>query len=215
MTKVLIVDDEQSICDTLKQMLECNNFEVATANSGQQAWQLDGKELCLKIRNSADTAAIFVIMLTAMSDEIDIVNGFCCGADDYVTKPFSILELLMRLRAAERRIDMKNADLETMTDNIQLSKSVFLHVPSSRLTDNERTIELRVKERNVLVLLAANKSTLFTRDDLLNKVWGVTCDLETRTVDITINRIREKLRCHFPELLPCLKTVRGGGYMWE
>ncbi len=166
----------------------------------------DGVELLKNMRRNADTADVPVIMLTAKSTEIDKVNGLENGADDYITKPFGVMELLSRIKAVLRRTDGKK---QSAADIMTVGK---LEVDVSRriVTYDGAEVELTFKEFELLSCLMANRSLVMTRERLMEKVWGFQYEGETRTVDAHVKTLRQKL-----EAAGCtdiIQTVRGAGY---
>ncbi len=217
---ILIVDDEQHIIDLAKMYLEVEGFKTASATDGRQALRqilsdkpqlvvldlmlpgLDGWEVCRRVRAESDVP---IIMLTARSDDIDRIVGLELGADDYLTKPFNPRELVARVKAILRRTDRKPAapsDLVLTLDNLSI-------YPERRIvTVGGKPVSLRVKEFDLLLTLAENKGVVFTREKLLDVVWGYDFAGETRTVDVHIAHLRHKLS----GMRPTIETVWGVGY---
>ena len=233
MHKILIVDDEPSICLTLKYLLEKDGFEVKTAGNGLIAWQnlqrckphivildvqmpeMNGNELCLKIRADACLKDVYIIMLTALSDEENRVTSFCNGADDHVSKPFSITELLLRVKAATRRIENSCAEPGYSAVSQNADSQVAVMDDTNELIVSGQKIILRPKERKLLYLLITNYGKTFSREELLETVWDCASEIDTNVVDMTFYRIRSKLKKECPSLLLRLRTVTGQGYRWE
>ncbi len=217
---ILIVDDEQHIIDLARMYLELEGFRILSATDGETALQripeerpslivldlmlpgLDGWEVCRRVRAESDVP---IIMLTARSDDIDRIVGLELGADDYLTKPFNPRELVARVRAILRRSvkrDRQPADVMIRQGNLVI-------YPERRLVTVEgQTVELRVKEFDLLQTLAENRGVVFTREKLLDVVWGYDFAGETRTVDVHIAHLRHKLR----GMTPTIETVWGVGY---
>lgn len=232
MRRILVVDDEEHILELLEYNLVQEGYEPVLADTGEKALEIldkeDDIEICLldwmlpgitgidvlkKIRNSTNYGNLPVILLTAKGDEISKVVGLEIGADDYLTKPFGIHELLARIKAVLRRIDekySKNEDDEgkIIIDNLEIN-------PARRtvsLSGNQ--VDLSYKEFELLYLLAKNRGIVFTRNQLLEKIWGYDYVGETRTVDVHISNLRKKIESD--ESHPVfIKTVRGMGYKFE
>lgn len=220
--KILAVDDEENIRELLKYNLEKEDYQVVLAKRGDQVIDIledenvdllildlmlpgiDGLSLCKKIKSDERFKRLPIIMLTARTEEIDRVVGLEMGADDYVSKPFSMRELIARVKAVLRRTrGYKNSDKES---EILTSGRLSINLTSHQAIFNEQIIELTPKEYELIKLLLQNPDRVFTRDNLLNKIWGYDYYGDTRTVDVHIRRIRKKIS---PEII---KTVRGVGY---
>jgi two-component system, OmpR family, alkaline phosphatase synthesis response regulator PhoP len=222
--KILVVDDEKHILELIKFNLELNQFEVILAENGAEAIEvmkknsidlvildlmlpiIDGIEVLKIIRRSEKTCTIPVIMLTAKTAETDKVFGLEIGADDYVTKPFSVKELTARVKALLRRSDYKGISEETI-----VIKNMVINRTQHNVAINGQEILLTLKEYEVLKLLSENKGKVYNRDQLLNLVWGYDYFGETRTVDVHIRHIRKKIEELDPEN-EYIETVRGVGY---
>jgi DNA-binding response OmpR family regulator len=218
MARILVVEDDQRIADLLKVFLRREGHEIVTVASGEEALRqfrdiqpdlvildlmlpgIHGREVCRTIRMRHDTP---IIMLTALDDERDIVEGLDLGADDYVTKPFKPRELLARVRAALRRASGKAALVkELIVGDLQINTT------DRTVTANGHLIPLRPREFDLLVTLAQRPGTLFTREQLLRLVWDWEIDEETRTVDVHVNRLRQRLA----GTKVTIEGVRGLGY---
>ena len=169
--------------------------------------KMSGFEVCRILRKEMDVP---IIMLTARDDEIDKVTGLDLGADDYMTKPFSMRELMARVRALLRRMEVKTVIPETVAKFGDLEIDTSHHV----ITRAGVTLNLSPKEFDLLVFLAANKSLVFSRDQLLEKVWGYEYTGDTRTIDVHIRWLREKIENNSEEPKRLI-TVRGVGYKFE
>ncbi|MDU4961229.1 MAG: response regulator transcription factor [Sporomusaceae bacterium] len=222
--KILIVDDEASIRELLKFNLEKAGFSVAECGDGNEALQLvkshapellvldlmlpglDGIEVCRTLKSHRDTSGIPIIMLTAKNEEIDKIIGLEMGADDYLTKPFSPRELVARVKAVLRRSQMGSPqEGELVIGKLKMNFSryeVFL--------GNEK-LELTPKEYELLKLFVTNSGRVFSREKLLEKIWGYEYFGDTRTVDVHVRHIRAKLEQE-PEIAEAIETVRGVGY---
>jgi len=218
MARILVVEDDQRIADLLRVFLRREGHEIITVASGEEALRqfgdiqpdlvildlmlpgIHGREVCRAIRMRHDTP---IIMLTALDDERDVVEGLDLGADDYVTKPFKPRELLARVRAALRRASGKAALVkELIVGDLQINTT------DRTVTANGRPIALRPREFDLLVTLAQRPGSLFTREQLLRLVWDWEIDEETRTVDVHVNRLRQRLA----GTKVTIEGVRGLGY---
>ena len=220
MPKLLVVDDEERIRDIIREYAEFNDFQVTEAADGMEAVEcvkkndfdiivmdimmpkLDGYSACKEIKKIKD---IPVIMLTAKSSEIDKVSGLELGADDYITKPFGVMEMLSRIKAVLRRTARQEDDSEVLT-----IREVSLDVSKRMVTVNGQEVALTYREFELLMYLMRHVSIAVSRDKLMERVWGYEFAGETRTVDMHIKTIRQKL-----EAAGCtdlIKTVRGVGY---
>ena len=222
--KVLIVDDDEHIVELIKLYMDKEGFDTVTANNGKKAVELfkseapaivildvmmpemDGWQVCREIRRVSN---IPIIMLTAKGETFDKVLGLELGADDYMVKPFEPKELLARVKAVLRRSDTKesNAEKEIVFPNLTINLSNY------ELKINGNIVEVPPKELELLYFLASNPNRVFTREQLLEEVWGFDSFGESRTVDVHIKRLREKLEG--VEANWQLKTVWGVGYKFE
>lgn len=218
MSTILVVDDEPSILDLARLYLEKDGFRVVTASDGKQALQkhkdlrpdlmvldlmlpeVDGLEVCRRIRQSAATP---ILMLTARNDDVDKIVGLELGADDYMTKPFNPRELTARVKAILRRVEGG----QRATRQIDVA-GVHIDLDRREVTVDGRPIQLRAKEFDLLSALAQNAGLVMSRERLLEMVWGYDFYGETRTVDVHINHLREKLG----DRQGVIETVRGVGY---
>ena len=226
--KILVVEDDPNLLETLKYNLEKEGYIVLTAADGEVALQLarrdrpdliildlmlprlSGLEVCRAVRKEMTTA---IIMLTARADETDKIVGLEIGADDYMTKPFSLRELTARVRALLRRFKMVEtppAERETLLKAADIEIDISRHLVSKE----GKALELTPKEFDLLVFLAKNKSLVFSRDHLLGKVWGYEYAGDTRTVDVHVRWLRQKIETN-PGDPKILITVRGTGYKLE
>ena len=218
--KILVVDDDANICELLRLYLTKEGYQVTTANDGEEGLEkfnqlkpdmvlldvmmprMDGLEVCRRIRKLGNTP---VMMLTAKGSEYDKVVGLDMGADDYMTKPFGMMELIARVKALLRRTKESGKN-----DNVNTLNIGCLSVIPSKYSvkvSGEKVV-LTLKEFDLLCLLLQNKGTVFTRDKLLNKIWGYDFDGESRTVDVHVRTLRQKLG----EAGKYIETVRGIGY---
>ncbi len=221
MARVLLVEDEKDIRDVVAFNLKQAGYEVLAAGTAEEALRqirthkpnlilLDvmlpdrsGTEICKALKRDPATNAIPIIMLTARGEEVDRVVGFELGADDYVTKPFSMRELLLRVQAMLRR-----ATQDPQTEDIVLLGALKIDHAAHRVWIGEDEIDLTALEFKLLWTFYQRKNRVQTRAQLLDDVWGVSPDITTRTVDTHVKRLREKLgpKCDF------IETVRGVGY---
>jgi two-component system, OmpR family, phosphate regulon response regulator PhoB len=221
MQTILVVEDEQDLVDLLRFNLKGAGFEVVVATTAADALvaagertldlvlldlmlpDLPGTEVCRKLKASARTKMVPVIMVTARGEEVDRVVGFELGADDFVTKPFSMRELLLRVRAVLRRGPPGEAEPQRTAIG-----EVRIDLDSHRAYVAEKEVELTALEFKLLHNFMARAGRLQTRETLLRDVWGISSNLQTRTVDTHVKRLREKLG----EGRELIETVRGAGY---
>jgi two-component system phosphate regulon response regulator PhoB len=221
-THVLVVEDEAALADLLKYNLEKEGYRVSVANDGEEAlvvadesapdlvvldWMLPkapGIEVCRRLRARQDTRNTPIVMLTARTEEGDRIRGLDVGADDYLTKPFSMNELLARLRAVMRRIRPGLAD-----DKIVIGDLVMDRV-SHRVKRGPRDVHLGPTEFRILDHLMQHPGRVFSREQLLDAVWGSDVYVEARTVDVHIGRLRKALMVG--EEADPIRTVRSAGY---
>lgn len=224
--KILIVDDEEHIVELIKFNLENNGYKVIFANNGNDAIKLakseipqlvlldlmipgiDGYDVCREIRRDSSTSTIPVIMITAKSEEIDKILGLELGADDYITKPFSIREMVARVKAILRRAKTQYPD-DTYTIG-----DINIDFQKHEIIKNNKKIELTLKEFELLQILIKNKGRVMTRDFLLDKVWGYEYMGETRTVDVHIRHLRQKVEDD-DKNPKYIETIRGIGYRFN
>ena len=224
--RVLIVEDEADIALSLKHNLERDGpYEVTTVGDGADALRavasappdlvlldlnlpgMDGIEVCRRLRRDPRTAAIPVIMLTARATERDKVAGLDFGADDYVTKPFSIREILARVRAVMRRVERPEAENEVLEDG-----GIRLDLSARRCLVRGVDVVMTRKEFDLLADLIRNRGRVLTRERLLERVWGYQYPGETRTVDVHVRRLRKKLGAEEGDRI---ETLVGVGYRWR
>jgi two-component system OmpR family response regulator len=227
-TKILIVEDDSNLLATLKYNLEKENFIVVTAIDGAQALdiarsenpdliildlmlpKLSGYEVCRILRK--DTT-VPILMLTAKTEEVDKIVGLEIGADDYMTKPFSMRELLARIRAMLRRAEMTQPLPADEKQSIVIG-DLEVDISRHHVSLGGSEVELTPKEFDLLAFLARNKGFVFNREQLLEKVWGYDYVGDTRTVDVHVRWLRQKIESN-PSNPRCLVTVRGAGYKLE
>ena len=225
MTTILLVDDEANITDLAQMYLAKEGYSIITAADGVQALasveqsppdlivldlmlpEIDGWEVCRRVRANSDVP---IIMLTARDDDVDKIVGLELGADDYLTKPFNPRELVARVRAILRRAERPPQAPEADTEDITLG-NLTLRPQMREANVGGRPIELRLKEYDLLLALAKNPRIVFSREKLLNLVWGYDFAGETRTVDMHVAHLRHKLE----GMTPNIETVWGVGYKLE
>jgi two-component system, OmpR family, alkaline phosphatase synthesis response regulator PhoP len=221
--KILVVDDEKSIADAIAYGLKREGYEVETAFDGEEAIRkinnfkpvvlvldvmmpkLNGFEVLKKLQ-AADELGI--VLLTAKNDIVDKILGLELGADDYITKPFDIRELIARVKSLVRRLQ-KNS--QESSENEICIKGVKITLNERKVTVDGKEADLTPKEFDLLMLLASHPRIVFTRDELLDKIWGMEYVGGTRTVDIHVRRVRQKLGSYED----ILQTVHGVGYKVE
>lgn len=223
--KILIVDDDENICELLRLYLEKDGFETIVANDGEQAVEyaskyssdlilldimlpkLDGWQVCREIRKTSDTP---IIMLTAKGETFDKILGLELGADDYVSKPFDTKEVIARIKAVLRR--SHENDKSSQVNEVRYDK-LRINLTNYELEVNGVKIDTPPKELELIYHLASNPNRVYTRDQLLDEVWGFDYYGDSRTVDVHVKRLREKLENVSDQW--CLKTVWGVGYKFE
>lgn len=222
--RILVVDDEEDLCEILKFNLEMEGYFVDTANSAEEALKLDltqyqlllldvmmgeisGFRMASMLKRNKDTAEIPIIFITAKDTENDTITGFNLGADDYISKPFSLREVIMRVKAVLRRtagVQMKEQD--------QLQyKGLVIHISKKKVTIDNEEISLTKKEFEILLLLLQNQGRVFSREDILTKVWNDESYVLDRTIDVNITRLRKKIGEYGKQIV----TRLGYGYCFE
>ncbi len=225
--KVLVVEDDRTLREALRYNLVADGYDVVTAEDGGDGLvlarqgdpdvvvldlmlpSLSGIEVCKALRR--DGSIVPVIMLTARDAEIDRIGGLESGADDYVTKPFSMRELIARVGAQIRRMDMLKSATDTSGDQIIDLGDLVINRGSRAVTLEGKQLDLRPREFDLLAHLAANPGRVYTRDQLLQDVWGFEYSGDTRTVDVHVRWLRLKIEKD-PSKPTLLGTVRGVGY---
>ncbi|MGN0451651.1 MAG: response regulator transcription factor [Acutalibacteraceae bacterium] len=223
--KILIVDDDENICELLRLYLEKDGFDTVVANDGEQAVdyaskyspdlilldimlpKLDGWQVCREIRKTSDVP---IIMLTAKGETFDKILGLELGADDYVSKPFDTKEVIARIKAVLRRTH--DNDKSSQISEVRYDK-LRINLTNYELEVNGVKIDTPPKELELIYHLASNPNRVYTRDQLLDEVWGFDYYGDSRTVDVHVKRLREKLENVSDEW--SLKTVWGVGYKFE
>lgn len=223
MAVILVVDDEEPIQELLKFNLEKEGYQVLIASDGAEALQtleeklpdlvvldimlpgMSGLEVCTQLRKISKFADLPVIMLTAKGEEIDKVLGLEMGADDYITKPFSPRELVARIRARLRRIRTVEEEKDIVRQDLRINVDHF------RVSIRGVQIELTPKEFELLRVLAAHPGKVYSRDELLERIWGYEYAGDTRTVDVHVRHLRQKIEKD-PSNPEYIETLRGIGY---
>ena len=225
--KVLIVDDEEHIVELLQFNLVNAGYKVITANNGLDALKkvkenkpdlllldlmlpgMDGLDVCKEIKRDKETSKTSIIMLTAKSEELDKILGLELGADDYITKPFSIRELLARVKAVLRR-----SSSDEISEEIYEIGRLKVDFERHEVLINNEKVELTLKEFELLEILIKNKGKILRRETLLDKVWGYEYIGETRTVDVHIRYLRKKVEDD-DKNTKFIETIRGVGYRFN
>lgn len=228
--KILVVEDEKPISDIIKFNLEKEGFQVDTVYDGAEAVKkakqtdpdlilldvmlpsLDGFSVCKQVR---ETSSVPIIMLTAKEEEVDKVLGLELGADDYMTKPFGMRELLARIKANIRRASLTlPSEIDTASANVRDFGSLTIDLNRYEIKKNGNVLELTLREFELLRYLAERENKVFSREQLLEEVWGYEYYGDIRTVDVTVRRLREKLEddSSNPKYI---MTKRGIGYYFK
>lgn len=225
--KVLIVDDDVNICELLRLYLDKEGFSTEIVTNGLKTVDafntfapdivlldimlpgLDGWQICREIRKASQTP---IIMLTAKSETFDKVLGLELGADDYITKPFEPKEVIARIKAVLRRSVPQSSQNATATKEVSFDK-LSVNLTNYEMKVDGKTVDTPPKELELIFHLASNPNRVFTRDQLLDEVWGFEYYGDSRTVDVHVKRLREKLEGVSPKWE--LKTVWGVGYKFE
>ncbi len=223
---ILVVDDEKDLVDLIAYNLEKNGFTVVKAYDGETALRhvrtrkprliildlmlpgIQGMDVCRRIRNDPEHSALPIIMLTAKGEEIDKILGLEVGADDYMTKPFSVRELLARVHAVLRRSTLQK---EAVEKGVFTYKNLHIDYETHLVTVGNRRVDLSPTEFKLLKFLALSPGRVYTRDQLLDRVWGDETFVEPRTVDVHVKRLRAQIEEDMTRPQYVL-TVRGFGY---
>ncbi|MBE6053205.1 MAG: response regulator transcription factor [Clostridium sartagoforme] len=225
--KILVVDDEDHIVELISYNLINAGYNVLTANNGVDAVRiakeenpnlilldlmipgLDGYDVCKAIRSDVNTKDISIIMLTAKGEELDKILGLELGADDYITKPFSIRELLARIKAILRRIKSTSGNEE-----VYKCREISINFERREVIILDNKVDLTLKEFELLEILVKNRGKILTRETLLDKIWGYEYVGETRTVDVHIRYLRKKIEVD-DKNPKFIETIRGVGYRFN
>ena len=222
--RILVVDDEEDLCEILKYNLENEGFWVDTANSAEEAFKLNltdyslllldvmmgeisGFKMASMLKKDKATATIPIIFITARDTENDTVTGFNLGADDYISKPFSLREVVARVKAVLRRtVEAQSAQPDVLT-----YRGLSMDIAQKRVTINGEDVSLTKKEFEILKLLLKSPGKVFSREDILAKIWSDEVYVLDRTVDVNITRLRKKIG----DYGKCIITRLGYGYCFD
>lgn len=222
--RILVVDDEEDLCEILKFNLEMEGYTVDTAYSAEEALKLDitqynlllldvmmgeisGLKMARMLKANKDTAEIPIIFITAKDTENDTITGFNLGADDYISKPFSLREVIMRVKAVLRR----TAGVQIKEEEQLQYKGLVINIPQKKVTIDGEETSLTKKEFEILLLLLQNQGRVFSREDILAKVWNDEVYVLDRTIDVNITRLRKKIGSYGKYIV----TRLGYGYCFE
>ena len=222
--RILVVDDEEDLCEILKFNLEMEGYTVDTAYSAEEALKLDitqynlllldvmmgeisGFKMARMLKANKDTAEIPIIFITAKDTENDTITGFNLGADDYISKPFSLRAVIMRVKAVLRR----TAGVQIKEEEQLQYKGLVINIPQKKVTIDGEETSLTKKEFEILLLLLQNQGRVFSREDILAKVWNDEVYVLDRTIDVNITRLRKKIGSYGKYIV----TRLGYGYCFE
>ncbi len=223
--RILVVDDEEDLCEILKFNLENEGYFVDTANSAEEALRMDlgkynlllldvmmgeisGFKMANMLKKNKDTANIPIIFITAKDTENDTVTGFNLGADDYISKPFSLREVIARVKAVMRR----TSTVAGTEKPEQISyNTLVIDITKKKVSIDGQEVSLTKKEFEILVLLLQNRGRVFSREDILSKIWSDEVYVLDRTIDVNITRLRKKIGNYGK----CIVTRLGYGYCFE
>ena len=223
--RILVVDDEEDLCEILKFNLENEGYEVDTANSAEEALKMDlpqyqlllldvmmgeisGFRMANMLKKDKKTAQIPIIFITAKDTENDTITGFNLGADDYISKPFSLREVMVRVKAVLRRT---SSVLPVQKEELLEYKGLNRHIPQKKVSIDGTEVALTKKEFEILMLFLQNKGRVFSREDILSKVWHDEVCVLDRTIDVNITRLRKKIGEYGKRIV----TRLGYGYCFE
>jgi len=224
--RILVVDDEEHIVELIKFNLEKNGYGVITADNGRDAFiiakeqqpdlilldlmlpGMDGLDVCKEIRRDSAISTMPIIMITAKGEELDKILGLELGADDYITKPFSVRELIARVKAILRRTTVR------YEDNGFKFGEITIDFEKHEVRRDGEKVDLTLKEFELLEILIKNKGRVMTRDFLLDKIWGYEYVGETRTVDVHVRHLRQKIEKDDKNPV-YIQTIRGIGYKFN
>lgn len=223
--RILVVDDEEDLCEILKFNLEIEGYDVDTANSAEEALKLDlpkynlllldvmmgeisGFKMARMLKKNPETANIPIIFITAKDTENDTITGFNLGADDYISKPFSLREVQARVKAVLRRTSANGAEEKPQLLQYQ---GLSIDVEKKKVCIDTQEVALTKKEFEILLLLMQNKGRVFSREDILSKVWQDEVYVLDRTIDVNITRLRKKIGAYGKYIV----TRLGYGYCFE
>lgn len=222
--KILIVEDEKNIAKLIRYNLERSDYDCTSTRSGEDAMSIlqkqsfdlilldimlpgiDGFEVCRKIKQNMSTKETPIVMLTARGEEVDRIVGLELGADDYIVKPFSPRELILRIKTI-----LKRGKSEAPKKELMMAGDISVDIPKHKVTVKNKSIELTRMEFKLLITLMERRGRLQDRDKLLNDVWNIDSMISTRTIDTHIKKLREKLG----KAGNMIETVRGMGYRFK
>lgn len=221
---ILVVDDEEDLCEILKYNLEMEGYTVDTANSAEEALKLNltdyrlllldvmmgeisGFKMASLLKKNPETAQIPIIFITAKDTENDTLTGFNLGADDYISKPFSLKEVSARVRAVLRR----TSTMETPAEDVLQYRGLTVNLPQKKVTIDGEETSLTKKEFEILALLLQHPGRVFSREDILTRVWNDEVYVLDRTIDVNITRLRKKIGVYGKQIV----TRLGYGYCFE
>lgn len=223
--RILVVDDEEDLCEILKFNLENEGYEVDTANSAEEALKMEissyhlilldvmmgeisGFKMANLLKKDKKTANVPIIFITAKDTENDTVTGFNLGADDYISKPFSLREVIARVKAVLRRT--ASADAERVPERL-VYQTLVIDITKKKVSIDEEEVQLTKKEFEILLLLVQNKGRVFSREDILARIWSDEVYVLDRTIDVNITRLRKKIGEYGKRIV----TRLGYGYCFE
>ena len=223
--RILVVDDEEDLCEILKFNLENEGYEVDTANSAEEALKLNissyhlllldvmmgeisGFKMANILKKDKKTAQVPIIFITAKDTENDTVTGFNLGADDYISKPFSLREVIARVKAVLRRT--ATSDMEKVPEQLSY-QSLVIDITKKKVSIDGEEVPLTKKEFEILFLLLQNKGRVFSREDILSRIWSDEVYVLDRTIDVNITRLRKKIGIYGKRIV----TRLGYGYCFE
>ena len=223
--RILVVDDVEDLCEILKFNLEIEGYDVDTANSAEEALKLDlpkynlllldvmmgeisGFKMARMLKKNPETANIPIIFITAKDTENDTITGFNLGADDYISKPFSLREVQARVKAVLRRTSTNGAEEKPQLLQYQ---GLSINIEKKKVCIDAQEVALTKKEFEILLLLMQNKGRVFSREDILSKVWQDEVYVLDRTIDVNITRLRKKIGAYGKYIV----TRLGYGYCFE
>ena len=223
--RILVVDDEEDLCEILKFNLENEGYEVDTANSAEEAMKMDissyhlilldvmmgeisGFKMANILKKDKKPAKVPIIFITAKDTENDTVTGFNLGADDYISKPFSLREVIARVKAVLRRT--VTTETERVPERLTY-QSLVIDITKKKVSIDDEEVPLTIKEFEILLLLVQNKGRVFSREDILARIWSDEVYVLDRTIDVNITRLRKKIGVYGK----CIVTRLGYGYCFE
>lgn len=223
--RILVVDDEEDLCEILKFNLENEGYEVDTANSAEEALKMNissyhlllldvmmgeisGFKMANILKKDKKTAQVPIIFITAKDTENDTVTGFNLGADDYISKPFSLREVIARVKAVLRRT--ATSDMEKVPEQLSY-QSLVIDITKNKVSIDGEEVPLTKKEFEILFLLLQNKGRVFSREDILSRIWSDEVYVLDRTIDVNITRLRKKIGIYGKRIV----TRLGYGYCFE